>query len=527
MIDRILPVGEDAVLVQLDDPGAVQNLASSLLAAPLDGIIDIIPAARTILLAFDPMMTDGGRIAAGLGRMDIHPETMPEGRTVDIHMAYDGPDLPSIAEYLGWTEGELIRRHQAMDYRVAFIGFTPGFAYMRGDDPAFILPRLPTPRRRVRAGSVALADDFCGIYPTESPGGWRILGHTPQRMWQPERNPPALLSPGDRVRFRDLGKGPTIVVSDLPPRKPALQGSGMKVLRADRPALFQDLGRQGHADQGVSASGALDLQALVAANLLLGNPAATAALEIAYGGFALMTHCPLTIAVTGAPCPLEIRAQNGHILPAPFARPFALDPDESLIVGMALSGTRSYLAIRGGFDVTRSLGSASRDTLAALGPDPVIAGDILRPAENPASAVAVLPLVPCPLPRIGDIVTLDIHPGPRADWLSDEGIAALLGQCFDVTPDSNRIGMRLFGQEPVRWREQRELPPEGVRPGAIQIPPDGQPVLFLSDHPLTGGYPVVAIVARHHLALAAQTPGGAHIRFKALSGRPFIPGEPR
>jgi allophanate hydrolase subunit 2 len=192
---------------------------------------------------------------------------------------------------------------------------------------------------------------------------------------------------------------------------------------------------------------------------------------------------------------------------------------------------RSYLAVRGGIEAPRLLGSASRDTLAALGPAPVTKGAMLAVARPPTSGVDADPVrdagaaagggsdrsrsaVP-PLPASGDTVVLDVIAGPRAGLFTDAALATLCDQVWQVTPQSSRIGLRLRGLQPLARRDATELPSEGMVRGAIQVPHDGQPVLLLADHPLTGGYPVIAVVAEHHRDLAGQIPPGAKVRFRA------------
>lgn len=518
---RFLPAGSDAVLVELPDLDRTLALFEALRTAPPAGVREIIPAARTLLVRFYPLLTDRERLAEALSSAKVSGAGAQQGGTFDIPVTYDGEDLPEIAELMGLPITEVIRRHSEATYTVAFTGFAPGFAYMSCDDPAFDVPRRQSPRTRIPAGSVALAGRFGGIYPSDSPGGWQLLGRTPLAMWDLGRPRAALLAPGDRVRFREMAKGAKVPVPALSAkdrtRTASTSNAGLVVTRADRPALFQDLGRGGQADQGVSVSGALDRDSIAGANRCVGNPDGAPAIEIAYGGFALKADRPVTLAVAGAPCRLTIGTADGQRLTAPLARPFALDAGETLNLDTPSEGTRSYLALRGGFIVESVLGSASTDTLAKIGPEPITTGDVLVPAWAPAVAVDPFRLAPPQLPKTGDTVTLDILLGPRADWFTPEAVAALLSQDWLVTPETSRVGARLSGAVPLERCDSTELASEGVVLGAIQVPHSGQPVLFLADHPLTGGYPVIAVVAGHHLDLAGQVPIGAKLRFKVVA----------
>lgn len=522
---RFLPAGSDCFLVELADLEATLTLLDALLADMPEGVIEAIPAAQTIMVRFDPLVTDRGRLTALISRLDLTKRSSRQGELFEIPVTYDGEDLGDVAEILGWTVDEVIRRHREATYTVAFTGFAPGFAYMTCDDPGFDVPRRKSPRVRIPAGSVAIAGKFGGIYPSDTPGGWQLLGSTPLRMWDPTRARAALLSPGDRVRFRNIAKGATVAVAapPTPERESAAQAKGLLVTRTDRPALYQDLGRPGRASQGVAQSGALDRGALQAANLCLGNPRDAAAVEITFGGFAVKVDRPVTMAVTGAPCPLSVLTAAGREVAAPFSRPFALDAGDELVLGTPAEGMRSYVALRGGFLVEPVLGSAASDTLAKIGPDAIQAGSVLLPAERAAGAVDPAPPAPARLPRAGEVVTLDVVLGPRADWFTQGGIETLRTQDWEVTPESSRVGMRLSGSIAIERRDQAELPSEGTALGAIQVPHTGQPVLFLADHPLTGGYPVIGVVARHHLDLAGQIPIGARIRFNPIEA--FDPQE--
>lgn len=521
---RFLPSGSDSFLVELDDLPITLTLLDVLQAAKLEGVCEVIPGARTIMVRFDRWLTDRAKLASQIAALDLSARSSRSGDLFEIPVTYDGEDLGDVAAMLGCTINEVIERHTEATYTVAFTGFAPGFAYMTCDDPGFDVPRRKSPRVKIPAGSVALAGKFGGIYPSDSPGGWQLLGTTPLAMWDTTRERAALLAPGDRVRFRDMAKGGPITVSKPVAAAATPQpADGLLVTRADRPALYQDMGRPGLASQGVSESGALDRIAMREANRCVGNPANAATIEISFGGFAFKADRPVTIAVTGAPCPLTIRTPEGAIITAGFAKPVALNAGDELSLGIPPEGMLSYLALRGGFEVESVLGSVSRDTLAKVGPTPIAAGDILVPANGTALAVSSDINPQRVLPRAGDVVTLDIVLGPRTDWFTQQGLETLTSQDWDVTPQSSRVGMRLEGATAIERAINDELPSEGTALGAIQVPANGQPVLFLADHPLTGGYPVIGVVANHHLDLAGQIPIGARIRFNPISN--FEPQE--
>lgn len=511
-----LPAGGDALLVDTGSLDRALALLDRLRAAPPSGLVELVPAARTLLLRFDPFLTDTAALQAFVTGLDLTQSSARSGQDIEIPVHYDGEDLGELAEMLGLSVPALIAKHEAADFTVAFTGFAPGFAYLSCSDSDLHVPRRKSPRVRIPAGSVALAGEFGGVYPSDSPGGWQILGRTPLPMWDLRRPRPALLAPGDHVRFRDIAKGAAVPVT-LPQPAPQVIEGPITITRADRPALMQDLGRAGQAAQGVSRAGAMDRGAFIAVNRLLGNQRNAPALEIAFGGFAFTTSEPLTLALTGAPCPISIRRVDGSKITMPHATAFALDAGETLNLAAPKSGIYSYLGLRGGFAPELVMGSASRDSLAKLGPAVVEAGQILRVGQQIQSAISLQP-APARLPKAGDTVVLDVILGPRDDWFTAQGLTTLGEQEWLVTPESSRTGKRLSGPNPLERRDPTvELPSEATVAGSIQVPHSGQPVLFLADHPLTGGYPVIAVVAPHHLDLAAQIPPGAKIRFRPIS----------
>jgi KipI family sensor histidine kinase inhibitor len=201
---RALPCGDAAVLFELADLDAVLALADALAAAPPAGCLDVVPAARTVLVHFDPAVTDPAAVLAHLRGLPTGRSARRPGPIVVLPVTYDGPDLADVAALLGIAEDEVVARHLAARWTVAFTGFAPGFGYLVADG-GLRVPRRPDARPRVPAGSVGLADAFSGVYPQASPGGWQLIGRTDARVWDVDRDPPALLTPGARVRFERAG----------------------------------------------------------------------------------------------------------------------------------------------------------------------------------------------------------------------------------------------------------------------------------------------------------------------------------
>jgi KipI family sensor histidine kinase inhibitor len=198
MTVRFLPCGRRAVLVETGD---VLGFQAALTQAPPDGVVELVPAARTLLVRFDPSVTDTDRLGAVLRQVSPVDSRAVEAREVVIPVVYDGEDLADVATEAGLTVASLIERHTAGTYVSAFCGFAPGFAYLTGSDPALHVSRRSSPRTRIPPGSVAIAGEYSAVYPSASPGGWRLLGRTDVPVWDVERDPPNLLPPGTRVRF--------------------------------------------------------------------------------------------------------------------------------------------------------------------------------------------------------------------------------------------------------------------------------------------------------------------------------------
>lgn len=278
----------------------------------------------------------------------------------------------------------------------------------------------------------------------------------------------------------------------------------LTVLDAGPLTTVQDLGRRGFAHLGVPRSGAVDVAAAQYANRLVGNAVDAAVLETTLGGVALKVSGTTTVAVTGAPAAVSVDGR-----PRAFAEPVGLRPGQTLTVGPATSGLRSYLAFSGGVDVDPVLGSRSTDTLSGLGPPRLVAGAQVSLGEPTGSPNGVdVPVVH----RYPEAVRVRVLPGPRLDWFAEEAFETLTGSTYTVSPHSNRVGLRLEGPRLPR-SVSSELPSEGLVLGAVQVPASGQPLVFLNDHPTTGGYPVVAVVAPDQLGACAQLRPGSHVRF--------------
>ena len=201
---RLLPCGQTSLLVEVDGLDDVLALHAALEAAALPGVVDLVPAARTVLLRLDPAVTAVATVAAAVRRLPPAAPSAPRtGELVEVAVVYDGPDLQEVGALTGLGARGVVAAHTGQTWTVAFAGFAPGFGYLVGEDDRLHVPRRRDPRTRVPAGAVALAGGFGGVYPRASPGGWQLVGTTGARLWDVDREPPALLRPGVRVRFTE------------------------------------------------------------------------------------------------------------------------------------------------------------------------------------------------------------------------------------------------------------------------------------------------------------------------------------
>lgn len=518
--------GPRAFLVECADLPAVMALRAHLRAHPFPGQREAVAAAATMLVAF---RTRDEALAAARTVTSIAPDApdLAAARTVTVDVRYDGEDLDDVAALAGMSVEAVIAAHSEAAWVGAFGGFAPGFTYCAADPAPFDVPRRASPRTAVPAGSVAVAGRFSAVYPRASPGGWRLLGRTDAVLWDLGRPEPALLRPGDRVRYRPVRALATLTTTAPDPASaPASEGSptpvpgsadtpGLTVVAAGLQSLVQDLGRPGRGDLGVTASGAADRDAARQANRLVGNAPDEAVVEALLGGLALTARGTQVLALAGADARARISGPAGT-RPAPVRRPFVVLDGETLTLEEPAAGLRTYVGLRGGIEAPLVLGSRSTDVMSGLGPAPLAAGaDLPRRADPGRALVGEAEAALRATPRAGAVTVLRVLLGPREDWFDAASLARLTAQEWEVTSQADRIGVRLAapagGRTLARARDG-ELASEGVTAGALQVPPSGEPVLFLTDHPVTGGYPVIAVVVPEDLGAAAQLPPGARVR---------------
>lgn len=522
-------VGPLGLLVEFDSLEQVSGVHQQLSTNPLPGQVDSLAAATTVMLTF---ATGGHRqqAAAELDQRQLEPFTAAASSEVDIPVVYDGEDLEIAAEAAEMSIEALINWHSQQTWRGGFVGFAPGFTYCVAEEDPRSFARHASPRTKVPAGAVALGGRFSGVYPRISPGGWQLIGRTRAAMWDINRSNPALVRPGDRVRYVPTSPEQlTVSTAQASQQSTAADTSrseevtspqahtgadvaatALRVIAPGMQLLIQDTGRLGYSDLGVSRAGAADEAAARQANRLLGNDETAAVLEALNGGARFTAETTTVLSVCGAETPLTITDAHGAIRHPELRTPFVLLAGERLELGIPTAGLRAVIALRGGVVGREELGSLSTDTMSGLGPAQLQPGETISAAAAPAAPVGEPEASTLPAVADDGSITLRFTYGPREDWFTATERGRLASQRWQVTDQADRVGMRLEADpaddeaRPLQRLRTDELASEGVARGSLQMPPEGNPVLFLNDHPVTGGYPVIGVVIPADLSAAAQ-----------------------
>lgn len=520
---RFAAVGDRALAVYPDAPddaaasSAVRALDRALRARPFAGFVESVPSVKSLLVLFDPHDVTLADASEALIGVAMAPVATPIAGLLHLvptrYGGDDGPDLAEVARTCGLTEDAFVERHAAQEYRALMLGFRPGFAYLGWLPEELRTRRRDTPRVRVPAGSVAVAALQTAIYPSESAGGWNLIGRASIELFDPSRDPPVRIGPDDRVRF-------------VPTREPLAQlrmhavgasatEPAIEVIEGGLVTTVQDLGRVGYRRFGVSAAGVLDAPSAARANAAAGNAADAALLECAVVGPTLRVLRPVRLAVAGADLGALLERSDLGDWPVPPATSVLARAGNVLRFAGRASGCRAYVAFAGGLDVPVLLGSRSTDLTASFGGHEgraLRAGDLL--AIGPASGA------PRAIPAAGwtggdDVVTVRVVPAPQEDHFASATIDRFLAAEWSVATTSDRAACRLAGPR-LHHAGPAEIASEGMVAGSIQVPPDGQPIVMLADGPTTGGYPKIATVVSADLPLLAQLlPGSGRVRFVA------------
>jgi KipI family sensor histidine kinase inhibitor len=520
---RVQPVGDAALTVELGDgisaavAARVRALDAALGRDPPPGFRESVPTYRSLLVLFDPTAIGSRDLQALLqGRAaaaTVAEEPVGSLRRVPVRYGgEDGPDLEDVARAHGLTPADVVALHSGREYTAFMLGFMPGFAYLGLLPEPLETPRRKTPRVRVPAGSVGIAGRQTGVYPWASPGGWSLLGRTSLRLFDPWADPPSFIQPGDRVVFEPVDALP---LAATPPETGTHAADlSLEVLDGGLLTTVQDEGRPGYRRLGVSAAGALDAPALRRANAAVGNAPGAAALECTVAGPTLRFLRTTRFAVAGADLGAVLDRADLGPWPVPSGTPVVARAGNVLSFTGRRTGCRAYLAFAGGLAVPAVLGSRATDRSAGFGG---FEGRALQGGDRlglgaPVRDGAALPAVPPP----EDEVIVRAVLGPQSEGLTPAALARLFGEAWTLGPASDRVGCRLLGPR-LDHAGPAEIASDGMVPGAIQVPPDGQPIVMLADGPTTGGYPKAATVVSADLPRLAQLlPGRGRIRFELL-----------
>ncbi|WP_407542563.1 5-oxoprolinase subunit PxpB (plasmid) [Deinococcus radiomollis] len=478
----------------------VHALHRALMADLQEGVTDLYPGYVNLYVDFDGHQTSAEAVRAWVRRhLDQLDEGVPaaQGRLIELPVRYDGPDLPEVAKRTGLSEAEVVRLHSAPAYHVYAVGFTPGFPFLGAVDGRLRLPRHSTPRPLVAFNSVAIANAQSCVYVLPSPGGWNLLGTVLNVIYDPNREQPFLIAPGDTVRFLPgEGRSPELPAArELWPSQP-----DCPALRVEKPGLLDivlDAGRFRQAHHGLARSGPLDERAAHFANRLVVNPPGTPLIELTLMGPVFIALRDVVLAVAGF---------GMQPVDRPMQQSFLLSSGETLRFTSTDRGARAYLAVAGGLDTLPFLGSSSTDLLGRIG-RPLQTGDILGLA---AAGRALPGFASHPL-TLPENIVLRLLPGPQA---SREALEALGSGPFRLA-GSDRMGLRFKGPPVPGGQVISEATPHG----AVQVTPDGEPILLLSDRGRIGGYNKPAMLHPADFPLAAQLRPGQRVTFRPdLSG---------
>ena len=490
-----ISMGTHGVILGAEDARAAQRLARRLRSSSLDLSEVVVGMSSVMVESRRPLRPDEVLMSIEESSSEVHDEILS---THVIEVVLDGEDLEEVCDLLGMEVAE-VARALSVPLEVATVGFSPGFGYLTGlSGPLAQLDRRPTPRPRVPPGSLAVAASLAAIYPQATPGGWWLLGRSSEILFDAQRPRPSLLLPGDHVELivvdrigelSDRGLNPGLKVPFGIPEV-------LEVMAAPPGCSLVDDGRRGHAHLGVPIGGAADPERAWILRELLGG--APAAIEVPGSGLVLRV---LGAAVV-AGLDLDLCVDGRQV---PMGTPVSLGPGQLLEVRGTAHGRRGYLGLAGGPIVDTVLGSMGTDSLARVGPG------WLQPGDRLGAARGVGPLrARASLPSDGEARRIRLVPGPHVGMLP-KGLEDLAGQAATVSPTSSRVGLRLDLDEGPVVHEAIEIASMGVVTGAVQLPPDGSPIILGPDHATLGGYPVVAVVIRADLGVLGRLGPGDRI----------------
>ncbi|MFX0199121.1 MAG: 5-oxoprolinase subunit PxpB [Candidatus Hodarchaeota archaeon] len=500
----------------------------------IPGLRELIPTFCSLCLNYDQLKVTASELQEKIDVLIQQKRALQlrQAKMVEIPTIYGGkygPDLESMAEYHSLSPEEVITLHQAGEYWVGLVGFLAGYPYLGGLSPKIATPRLKTPRTSVPRGSVGIAGNLTGIYPVSSPGGWQIIGRTPIQLFDVNKRPPALLSVGDRVKFVKISENEfkqlsKELESKEEPKKPTTlissqEDMGIPIFRIINPGLFttiQDLGRPFYQKYGVSVSGAMDRYAARLANLLVGNTEDQACLEVTIIGPTLEVLKKMLFAITGGDLSPLLNEED-----VPMWQTILAYPGDILSFGGWKNGARGYIAVAGGVQVPKILGSYATHVgsrMGGLNGQHLKSEDVLK-GGSPTYRLDPLEEMQIPPELILSYESeakIRVLMGPQKEYYTLEGLDTFLSAQYTVTVKSDRMGYRLEGPK-IENIAGTDIISEAIPLGAIQVPGDGKPIIMMADRQTTGGYSKIANVIDVDVDTLAQLPPLSKITFQTTT----------
>ena len=503
------------------------------------GIIEIVPTYCAVTVYFDPLKTDADSVTkiackaldCANGRLG---QNVAAGKLVEIPVCYEdsefAPDLADVAEHTGLSMEEVIRRHHSRDYLIYMLGFLPGFPYLGGMDEQLETPRLETPRTKIPAGSVAIGGKQAGLYPSDSPGGWRIIGRTPLKVFDAERSPACLYEAGDRIRFVPITRAQfdeiaaregascdssapeaasTTASHQVVAAKPRyVCTSGIKILDAGMCTTVQDKGRFGFEHLGIGQSGVMDAESFSLGNAIAGNTDNAACLEATVLGPSIEFTLPCEFVITGGICNAAL---DDNLIE--MNKKYQTHEGSVLKCGFIKKGLRSYICFKGGLLVPEVFGSRSTNLKSKTGGyygrkleagDQIAVGFCAGETGMHMSALDIE----------SGVLVLNCTRGSQFSDFSSDAVKKFENGIFTVLPQSDRMGIRFSGESLDCGKT--DIISDAIPFGAVQITSAGLPVVMAADRQTTGGYAKIACVTRHSMCLLAQAVPGTKVRFKII-----------
>ena len=509
------------------------GLARALRKAKLRHVTDVVATLEQVAIVCEIALTDDAAsdVERAVREVDASvSESDVRGREIVVPVCYErefGVDIDDVARERGLSREDVIALHVGRTYRAGFVGFAPGFSYLQGVDERLQVARLASPRARVEAGSVAIAGSQTAVYPSATPGGWRVVGRTPMRMFDARRERAAMIEAGDVVRFeaisRERYEGMKDEIEQLDAASVEGARSGAREreasLRVIHPGTFasvQDVGRAGWMHAGVARSGAADRVSGKIANWLVGNDDDAAVIEATMSGPTLLAIRDVTIAMCGADAAAVIEQASGRMVEMPSERAVTLQAGEMLRVRGYRAGTRLYIAVAGGAEVEPVMGSRATHVASGVGGcvlragDELMVGDATRAARDVTRTALSTFVRDCAARRV---LRVTMHPQSRL--LGADAVEKFFAGLWQVTRRGDRVGVRLEG---ARMAHAVGVMASHVTlPGDIEVTPDGGAVVLGPDGPVTGGYPVIASVIDADLPSMMQARSGEWVRFAPVS----------